>query len=252
MPSAYFHGLVVLLVSAALILAGVGLSRHWRRTRRGSSHSTELSTYVTVIGTLYAVLVAFVLLSVWEQYDTAKDAAEREASQISDLLRLAGGLPEPAATRIKDAVREYATAVVDEEWGRMAVGGRSTRVDKALDALWKLVVGTDPAGDRAVNVHSQALERLSSVSDSRQARLSQARPSVQTVIWVLLIFGGVLTLLSTSFLETSSNIHLPVNAGLTLMIAFMLYLIFAFDHPFSHDVGTGPGAMRVVLESIQR
>jgi hypothetical protein len=36
------------------------------------------------------------------------------------------------------------------------------------------------------------------------------------------------------------------------MIAFMLYLIFAFDHPFSHDVGTGPGAMRVVLESIQR
>ena len=133
----------------------------------------------------------------------------------------------------------------------MAHGRRSDRADRELDDLWKTLVATEPVGDRMVNVHGQALDRLRNASDSRQDRLSQARPSVNTVIWVLLIGGGALTLMSTSFFETSFGMHLPVTVGLTLMIAFMLYLIFAFDHPFSHDVGTGPFAMKAVLEMVR-
>src|SRR4051794_23208250 len=251
MPSVPMHGLVVLAATAATVGAGVVLSRGWHRKHRGAPFSNELSAYVTVIGTLYAVLVAFVLLSVWDGFDTARNAAEREASQIADLERLSGGLPEPSASHLRQAVREYTSAVVDEEWSLMDRGERSARAERALDDLWKTLVATQPVGDGAINVHSQALERLRSASDSRQDRLSQGRPSVHLVIWILLIGGALLTLLSTAFFETSAGLHLPVNVGLSLMIAFILYLIFAFDHPFGHDVGTGPDAFRAVIESVR-
>jgi len=60
----------------------------------------------------------------------------------------------------------------------------------------------------------------------------------------------MLTLLATHYFGGASTADLPVNVGLTLMIAFMLFLIFAFDHPFSHDVGTDPHAMRAVLSTL--
>jgi hypothetical protein len=248
MSSILLHGGVLLAATAATVAVAAILSRYWGRRHANAIFTSELATFVQVIGTLYAVLLAFVLLSVWDQYDTARQAADREAHQIADLVRLAGGLPEPSSARLKVTVRDYSTAVVDEEWRLMAHGGRSARADRALDDLWKTLVATEPVGDRAVNVHGQALERLRNVSDSRQDRLSQARPSVGTVIWVLLIGGGALTLISTSFFETSGRIHLPVTTGLALMIAFMLYLVYAFDHPFSYDVGTGPDALRAVLD----
>jgi hypothetical protein len=251
MPSLLLHGAIMLGGAAVTVLAGMGLSRYWTRRLAGRQRTDVLSSYVGVIGTLYAVLLAFVLLSVWEQYDTARSAAEREASELSDLVRLSDGLPGNGASQVRAAVRDYASAVVDDEWPLMRVGGRSARADRALDALWKAVIGIDPPGGRAQIIYDQALERLRSASDSRQDRLSQAKPSVHAVIWILLIGGGALSLISTYLFEVGPTVYMPVNIGLTLMIAFILYLVFAFDHPFSYDVGTGPQALRAVLTALQ-
>jgi hypothetical protein len=243
------HAIVVLAGSALTVGAGLTMSRLWGRRFRGQSKSDVLASYVTVIGTLYAVLLAFVLLSVWEQFDTAHAASEKEASAVADLVRLSAGLPEPGAGRVRDAVRDYARAVIDEEWKAMSNGGRSARADRALDQVWAALIAIEPGPGRA-GIYNQALLLARSVGDSRQDRLSQARPSVQSVIWVLLIGGGALTLVSTYFFEGATTVYLPVNGGLTLMIAFILYLVFAFDHPFSYDVGTGPDALRAVLEAL--
>jgi hypothetical protein len=160
-------------------------------------------------------------------------------------------LPEPSATRVRAALREFSTAVV-EEWPTMADGVRSDRTDRALDAVWSALIETEPASGRGVSIYEQALERLRSASDSRQDRLSQAAPSVHLVIWILLIGGGVLTLVSTYFFETTAQVYQPVNIGLTLMIAFILYLIFVFDRPFTGDIATPPDAMQAVVQMLHR
>src|SRR6185437_3944152 len=122
MSSMLLHGLVLVVGSALTVFAGLLLSRFWSRRLQGQTRSDVLASYVTVIGTLYAVLLAFVLLSVWEQYDSARAAAEREASAMADLVRLTAGLPEPAAGGVRAALREYGQAVIDDEWARMADG----------------------------------------------------------------------------------------------------------------------------------
>jgi hypothetical protein len=250
MSSMFLHAVILVAASAVTVALGLLVSRLSSRRLQGRARSDVLSSYVAVIGTLYAVLLAFVLLSVWEQSDAAHGASDREASAVADLARLTDGLPEAAAIRVRAAVRHYARAVIDDEWPRMAEGGRSERVDRALDEVWAALIGIEPPPGRA-GVFNQALTLARSIGDARQDRLSQARPSVQPVIWVLLVGGGVLVLVSTYFFEVAPIVYLPVNGGLTLMIAFILYLIFAFDHPFSFDVGTGPDALRAVLEHLK-
>src|SRR5262245_59907523 len=119
MASILLHAFVVAAGNALIVIAGIAFTRRSAKRLNGKAVNDVISTYVAVIGTLYAVLLAFVLLSVWEQYDTAQGAAEREASQLSDLVRLTAGLPPPSASRLKDALREYTAAVIDEEWAQM-------------------------------------------------------------------------------------------------------------------------------------
>src|SRR5581483_12013613 len=49
--------------------------------------------YLQSLGTLYAVLLAFVVFVVWSQFDEARGSVEREANEIADLWRIARALP---------------------------------------------------------------------------------------------------------------------------------------------------------------
>ena len=52
-----------------------------------------------MIGTLYAVLIAFAIFVVWTQFQDAGTNLEREVNAVGDLSRMAAGLPEPQQQR---------------------------------------------------------------------------------------------------------------------------------------------------------
>ena len=63
-------------------------------TLRGSSDS--LGTYLQTLGGIYAVLLAFVVVVVWGQFNDARSYVNREANALVDLHRTASGLPDDA------------------------------------------------------------------------------------------------------------------------------------------------------------
>ncbi len=64
---------------------------------------------------LYAVLVAFVVVVVWEQLNQAEEGTEHEAAAISDLLRDSAGLPVAGRAEIQRSLIDYTNDVVDDE-----------------------------------------------------------------------------------------------------------------------------------------
>jgi hypothetical protein len=81
-------------------------------------------------GLIYAVLVAFVVFTTWNFFDTAKKNVEIEASKLSDLFMNAGGFNDPFNNKIRIALIEYAITVIEHEWPAMAIGGRSYKVNR--------------------------------------------------------------------------------------------------------------------------
>ena len=69
-----------------------------------------------VVGGLYGIILAFVMVSSWERYETARQDTETEASAAADLYRHSAGFGEPARTRIGNAVLAYVESVVNEEF----------------------------------------------------------------------------------------------------------------------------------------
>jgi hypothetical protein len=203
-----------------------------------------------VLGVAYAVLLAFVVIAVWQDYETAQTNVESEAHELAGVYFLASRLPEPQRTRLQDLARTYARIVVEEEWPMMERGQTSPRADSLVSQLRSKILGFDPRTKGEQVLYESGLSQLHDAADARRSRLLEVREGIPRLLWVVLVLGGVITVSFTYLFGLKSNLaHALMVAALTLLICGILYTIGEFDNPFSGIVEIGPDAFKEVLSS---
>jgi uncharacterized membrane protein YraQ (UPF0718 family) len=68
------------------------------------------------LGVIYAVLLALVVITVWEEYQAAAETVEQEANATAEVFLLGYELPEPEGSHIQQIAHSYAEEVVHKEW----------------------------------------------------------------------------------------------------------------------------------------
>src|SRR6201986_3006350 len=86
--------LVLLAVLGTTFLLLVILNRFWPVTQR-SSHNELIGWQLGTLGTIYAVILGFMLFTVWSNFSAAGLNVEMEANSARNLFRIAAGLPQP-------------------------------------------------------------------------------------------------------------------------------------------------------------
>jgi large-conductance mechanosensitive channel len=99
------------------------------------SYNGVLENYCLTIGTIYAVLLAFIVFVVWNRYNEAQAAVEHEANSVQDLYRLSQALTEPARGELATAIEDYLAKVTEIGWSTMARGQSLQSVDMLLDHM---------------------------------------------------------------------------------------------------------------------
>src|SRR5215210_6641440 len=113
-----------LVVGVSILLAHVGL-RIVRRLVPLSvleTHHEVAGFIIGVLGAIYAVLLAFVVVIMWDQYGDARANVEQEANQLNDLAHMAEGFSDPARQHLLTAMRDYAQSAINDEWPTMGHG----------------------------------------------------------------------------------------------------------------------------------
>ena len=85
-------------------------------------------------GTLFAVVLAFVILAAFQTYNGAKMGAQSEASAVLDMDRTAVLFPPAQRDQLSADLVCYGRAVVEEEWPAMRNGHSSSLVDYWVEA----------------------------------------------------------------------------------------------------------------------
>ena len=106
---------VILTVFVPVLVAVVGLVVVQRLVPpdRREAQNNVAGFIFAVLGVAYAVLLAFVVIAVWEDYKTAQTNVESEANELAGVYFLASRLPEPQRTHVQDLARTYARVVVE-------------------------------------------------------------------------------------------------------------------------------------------
>jgi hypothetical protein len=248
--------LVAVLIAAgsiALSLAGLHLIRARYPHPIRQANNEVAGFFLAVLGVVYAVLLAFVVLAVWEQFEDARFTAEHEANALAEVYRTAGGLAPPTSERIRALTEEYARTTIEDEWSIMGRGQTSPRSVETLDTLWETVLGYQSASDNERLVQGAVLRHLEDLSDNRQLRLLAAQSGLPRIMWGVLVGGAMVTVAFTYFFSTpNSAAQYLMTALYVASISFVLVLIGLLDFPFTGDVQIRPEALENVQQTFER
>ncbi len=204
-----------------------------------------------VLGVVYAVLLGFAVIVVWEKFRDAETAAGQEASGVVAISRLSEGLDAAPANAVRQNLTAFAQAVIAADWPAMARGNGSKQVDQALDALYRSVLTVNPNTPRETATMSELLAELDVITQGRRTRLMLASGIVPGVLWLVLFASAAVTLGFTFFFGTRSVRAQALMSGMLAAIIFMaLFVVVEIDHPFAGPTSVRPEAMQAALDSI--
>jgi hypothetical protein len=237
---------VVVIVGAALV--GVWLVRRHTEFESFEAHKDVAGFLIAVVGALYSVLLAFVVVSVWETFEDAARVAQREADVLVSLYRDAEAFPDDGAD-LRASIRGYADSVVDDEWSSMAEGQReAAETDVALNEMFDGYRAVDPRGPTEEVFLHNAVERLDDVTDARRERVAASAEQLPRPLWNVLLAGCVITLgFSLLFPVRAVRVQAVMVGALAAMTALMLFLVVSLDLPFTGDLAVEPAAMHEAI-----
>ena len=241
-------------------LAGLELVQRLVPAESRRQHNDVAGFIYAALGVIYAVLLALVVIAVWEEFDAANDTVEQEANAVAEIFWLAHRLPEPEGRELQELCRSYAEEVVNVGWPLMEQGRtpsmeRSQETSRAwvlIDDIRATVQGYEPRTVAGQELYAEGLDQVQRLADARRMRLVMAEESLPTVLWVILIVGGIVVVGFTYFFGLdNTGAHALMVGSLAAVIALVLFTIAALDHPFSGGARVGPEAFELVLNRFE-
>ncbi len=233
---------VVALASSLFFMTAVNY--YWPPEAR-RAHNDLIGWQLSVLGTTYAVILGFMLYTVWIDFGSADLNADAEANSVVNLYRLADGLTPNEGARIKVLARAYGDAVVDQEWGEMAANIMPSETRGIAQQMWQTLMASKGASPTEITAEDHALYELSALAGYRRIRLVESASRIPGVLWFVLGVGGVVTIASTCMFGASNGaLHVIQVGAFTLLISLVLVAIADINRPFQGSVHVSDYAFR--------
>jgi hypothetical protein len=203
-------GLALLLVvlPTALSMCVVILIRRRVGLERLASNNEIAGFKFATVGVIYAVLLAFAVIVVWEKFSGAETAVVQEAGAAATIYRLVDGSdPESVATGA--AMGNYLRLAIERDWPAMDARKRSPDVTQALNELYGIAVRMTEKQTKDRAIYYEIFKQLDVITQARRTRLHLATGVVPPMIWIVLYVGATLTVGFTFFVRHKE----PTGAG---------------------------------------
>ncbi|OJF92961.1 DUF4239 domain-containing protein [Pararhizobium antarcticum] len=244
--------IVLIVISVALAVGGVEIVSKVEPVDTRHTYNDIVGFVIAVVGVVYAVLLASVAISAWENYDRADFLVEREAAAIGDIARLAQGLPAPTATKVRQLVLVYADTVMQKEWPTMRTGQRPAEALPDLDNVQTVLLGNEPQSPQELVLHDHLLTSLTDLFDARRDRVAMADYGINAIVWIVVLVGNFLLVGVCFMFGLEKRRHQILCGFMAMSTALVVFMIVEMDRPFLGAMGVSVNAIEHVVETISR
>jgi hypothetical protein len=234
-------GLLIVALPALAAAVVVLLVRNGLHGRVREGHNDVMVPLFLTAGTIYAVMLGFLVVVVWEAYGDAKGNVALEASTLTTMYRMSAGMDPTEQKAVRQHIKEYTEAVVQKEWSIQAkTGGAAPEARAQVVEIYRQFAEM-PRATEASSINHEFLNQFSVVTAARNKRTLQAGESVPWVLWLGLIGGATIVLLMSAFIYMDVPWPHMVGSGvLALMIGMLLFVTIILAKPFQGALALAP------------
>jgi hypothetical protein len=257
-------GIIVgLVLHFALIPATVELEK---RGLLGKYHELASHT-VGVVGVIYAVLVAFVVVTAWQARDHAESLTLQEQHNVDDLFHLDAAYPNEETQRIRIMLKYY-TMYTQGEWNQMQQehelcldtsassaacirpeGAPSRHANILAHCIREHTFALRPTTPQEQVIYQEGIGIVQKFSEARdERRLRYQERTLQPILWLSFILGGLVLVGMTYLIAEQDPKSLAVRtSALFAMIGMMVALGLVFDRPFAGQMQVSGSTWKAML-----
>jgi len=232
--------LVLAMAAACVVVLIVTLVRHRAApVDEDPSETPDVIEYMSMmIGVVYAIVLGLAIAGVWEGRGVAQDHVQTEAQALHEITERVRVYPPDVRDRIRADVNTYVSHVVHTEWKTMADQGHVTaQGGRLFDRIRQDVTDYEPKTDFEAQAYQPLVDQVTAADAARNSRADSTGATMPGVVWFGLIAGAVVTVGMVFALQIRRTTRELILAGLfSALIAFLLFLIWDFDAPYSRGI----------------
>jgi hypothetical protein len=235
-------GLIGVMGPAMVARSAKGLAK--------KEHHDVLGIMFTVAAAFYGVVLAFVIVAAWQNFQDAAVHEQSESMALIELYAVSARLPPPVHQAMVKAIRAYATDAINYEWSDRpkADAGRRQLV-LMLDVLLSL----DPQTQKQSILYSKGLDQISRLFEARQQRILYAQNNIPLIVWTVIIFGAVTTIVLSFFFFTEHRLlQAFTSMFFSMLIGLTIVAIDDLSHPYQGFSRISPAGFKELLREIDR
>jgi hypothetical protein len=207
--------------------------------------------FLSVIGVLFALNLAFLANDTWSAHDRARHAVFQEAGSLRSILALAEHLPGPSRSKVDQAVRNYAHLTVTADWPMLALRQSSPAAADDLQLLLVLLSSDEVASVLSTSTQSLMLQQAAEVRSMRDLRIALSHTHVNPLKWLGMAFLGFLTMISIAMVH--------VDRSRAEFLAILLFaaasaptaaIILVHGNPFQEPAAVTAAPIAAILEPV--
>jgi hypothetical protein len=236
--------LLGLLLVVGLPLVTVALQALVRRAAPDivkGEHNDVAGFLIAVVGVVYAVTLAFIVIVTWEGYRDARTVVHHEAGSLRSLYRDTEALPEPTRSQMSTLVLRYGREVAEGEWAALDEGEGSRAAFDLITQMFDTMSRAAPTTPVHEAFLAEALVQLNDVADDRAERISVAEEGLLSIMWAAIFVGGGVTIgFALLFGVSDQRLHYLMVGAFATVLAVQIFVILVLSHPFSGDLAVSP------------
>ncbi len=243
-------GILIIGGTLALALLGFAVVHRLAPAPARAPYNDVTGFVYAAVSVVYAIVVAYVVIVVSEQFDAARSDVQLEAVAADNIYHGVDQFPEPMRSRVQSAVKAYVETTIDEEWPLLADNQVSPKAEALAEDVRDTLRQLPADNPRQQVMLGHVLTDYEHLLAERRLRIFQGQEGVHPLLWALLVGGGALTIGFTYlFGLEDARVHLLLIAGLALLIGGMLFMVQQVEHPFAGQLHVVPEPLQRVLET---
>jgi hypothetical protein len=243
---------LIVFVATYLIAGGVYLVvAKLAKTEWAGAFKAISPGMLPVLGVLFALLVGFIAVEVWNNFDKAKAAVATEASALRAVVLLARTFPEEQRTRVYALINRHIEVAVSQEWPEMAQQRATlSPLPTALIETLHDALALTPADGSQRTAQVEMVKALHTALDARRQRIAISESTLGAVKWAGILLQGLCTLVAIAMVHADNQRACAITLTLFATgVALSVLLIAAYSRPFTGANSVTPALLKQVIAS---